>query len=67
MSECVRQADHDLTIPHGSHPTGAHTSLTGKISVDRPEALEYLQGRLGRGIQTRRESLPLEQRCWGIV
>jgi hypothetical protein len=43
------------------------TSLGGRISVDRPEALEYLQGRLGRGIQTRRESLPLEQRCWGIV
>ena len=44
-----------------------HINMTVRFSVDRPEALEYLQGRLGRGIQTRRESLPLEQRCWGIV
>ena len=58
-----------MTSPYRmGHTRWAHpTSLTGRISVDRPEALEYLQGRLGRGIQTRRESLPLEQRCWGIV
>ena len=37
-----------------------HINMTVRFSVDRPEALEYLQGRLGRGIQTRRESLPLE-------
>ena len=28
------------------------TRLIGRFLVDRPEALEYLQGRLGRGIQT---------------
>ena len=58
-----------MTSPYRmGHTRRAHrTNLNGRISVDRPEALEYLQGRLGRGIQTRRESLPLEQRCWGIV